>query len=171
MVFQHRKLYLCLLLLSSSSLFLLCCFCCCTFVMLFLLLCCCFGCCVLFFDTGRAISLSRIPSNAIYRKPKFFLMAQHPLRDQGFLVIESSRSHSETHSVGLLWTNDQTNAEACTSQNTHTHTLNQQTDIYKPEGIRTRIPGQENGLRPTSESVRVVGSASSHFLFEKIIVY
>jgi len=39
-------------------------------------------------------------------------MAQQPLVGQGLLIIEVSRSHSDTpHSVGLLWTSDQPDAE------------------------------------------------------------
>jgi hypothetical protein len=39
-------------------------------------------------------------------------MARQPLVGQGLLIIEASRSHSDTpHSVGLLWTSDQPDAE------------------------------------------------------------
>ena len=42
-------------------------------------------------------------------------MAQLPLVDQGLLIIEASRSHSDTRkSVGLLWTSDQADAETST---------------------------------------------------------
>ena len=45
----------------------------------------------------------------------FFPMAQHPPVDQGFLIIEASQSYSDTpHSVGLLWTSDQPDAETST---------------------------------------------------------
>ena len=38
----------------------------------------------------------------------FFSMAQQPLVCQGLLIVEASRSHSDTpHSVWLLWTSDQ----------------------------------------------------------------
>jgi hypothetical protein len=41
--------------------------------------------------------------------------AQQPLVDQGLLSIEASRSHLDTaHSVGLLWTSDQPDAETST---------------------------------------------------------
>jgi hypothetical protein len=41
-----------------------------------------------------------------------FFMARQPLVDLGLLNIEASRSHSDTpHSVGLLWTSDQPDAE------------------------------------------------------------
>jgi hypothetical protein len=39
--------------------------------------------------------------------PNFPPVTQQPLVGQGLLIIEASRSHSDTpHSVGLLWTND-----------------------------------------------------------------
>jgi hypothetical protein len=43
-------------------------------------------------------------------------MAQQPLVGQGLIIIiEASRSHSDTpHSVGLLWTSDQPDAETST---------------------------------------------------------
>jgi hypothetical protein len=45
----------------------------------------------------------------------FFLLAQQPLVGQDLLIIEASRLHSETpHSVGLLWTSDQPDAETST---------------------------------------------------------
>ena len=45
----------------------------------------------------------------------FSPMAQQPLVGQGLLIIEASRSHSDTsHSVGLLWTSDQPVAETST---------------------------------------------------------
>jgi len=57
-------------------------------------------------------------SQSLYRL--FFLpLAQDLLVGQGFLVIEASRWHSDTtHSVGLLWTRDQSVAETCTWQYT-----------------------------------------------------
>jgi hypothetical protein len=47
-------------------------------------------------------------------------MAQQPAVGQGLLIIEASRSHSDTpHSVGLLWTSDQPDAETSTSEHKH----------------------------------------------------
>ena len=44
-----------------------------------------------------------------------FFMARQPRMGQGLLIIEASRSHSDTsQSAGLLWTNDQPDAETCT---------------------------------------------------------
>jgi hypothetical protein len=43
---------------------------------------------------------------------EFFFLAHELLVGQGLLIIEDSRSHSDTpHSVGLLWTSDQPEAE------------------------------------------------------------
>ena len=45
----------------------------------------------------------------------FFSWAQQPLVGQGLLIIEASRSHSDTpHSVRLLWMSDQPDAETST---------------------------------------------------------
>jgi hypothetical protein len=42
-------------------------------------------------------------------------MVQQPLVSQGLLIIEASRSHTDTpHSVGFLWTSDQPVAETST---------------------------------------------------------
>ena len=39
-------------------------------------------------------------------------MSQQPLAGQGLLIIDASPSRSDKpHSVGLLWTNDQSDAE------------------------------------------------------------
>jgi len=49
-------------------------------------------------------------------------MSQQSQVSQGLLSVEASPSHSDTpHSVELLWTNDQPDAETSTSQHTHTH--------------------------------------------------
>jgi hypothetical protein len=64
-------------------------------------------------------------------------MVQQPLVGQG-LFIEALRSHSDTpHSVELLWTSDQPEADLLlTAQHS------QQTDIHAPGGIRTRNPSK-----------------------------
>ena len=49
-------------------------------------------------------------------------MAQQPLVCQVLIIIKISRSHSDTpHSVGLLWTSDQPDAETCTWQYNNVH--------------------------------------------------
>jgi len=65
-------------------------------------------------------SQSKRPSKRLSRKPKldFVYSATDPV-GQGLLIIEASRSHSDTpHSVGLLWTSDQPVAENSTWQRT-----------------------------------------------------
>jgi hypothetical protein len=52
-----------------------------------------------------------VPHKCLYLPP----MAQQPLTDQGLLIFEASRSHSDApQSVGLLWTSDQPDAETST---------------------------------------------------------
>jgi hypothetical protein len=47
----------------------------------------------------------------------FFFMAKRPLVGQDLLIVEASRSHSDTvHSVGSLHMSDQTNAETSKQQ-------------------------------------------------------
>jgi hypothetical protein len=49
----------------------------------------------------------------------FFPMAQQPLIGHGVLIIEASLLHSDTsHSVRILWTSDQPDAETSTWQHT-----------------------------------------------------
>jgi hypothetical protein len=70
-------------------------------------------------------------------------MEQQPLVGQGILIIEASRSHSDTsHYVGLLWTGDQPDAETSTTQDTSL------TDIHVPDGIRTHIPNKREAADP-----------------------
>ena len=64
-------------------------------------------------------------------------MAQQPQVGQGLLVIEASRSHSDTpQSVGFLWTSDETHAETSAWQYTR------QTSM-PPEGFEPTIPAGE----------------------------
>ena len=72
--------------------------------------------------------------------------ARRPLVGQGLLIFENSRSHSDTpHSVGLLWTSDQPDAEASLPDNTQ---HSQETDIHAFSGIRTRNPSKRTAARP-----------------------
>jgi hypothetical protein len=71
----------------------------------------------------------------------FFPIAQQPLVGQGLLIIEASRSHSDTpHSVGLLWKSDQPDAKTPTWQ--HTTLLRDKTSI-PPAGFEPAIPPRE----------------------------
>ena len=65
---------------------------------------------------------------------QFFFHGLTAVLGLGFLGAEASRSHSDTpHSVRVLWTSDQPDADTSTWQHT---TL--KTDIYAPGGIQTR---------------------------------
>jgi hypothetical protein len=65
----------------------------------------------------------------------FFPMAQQPLLGQGHLIIETSRSHSDTpHSVGVFWTSG--SDFYLTTHNTH----NRQPSM-PPAGFEPAIPG------------------------------
>jgi hypothetical protein len=72
--------------------------------------------------TGNVLKRPAIDPSIIYMNLKvlyFFSMAQQPLGGLDLLIIEASRSHSDTlHSVGLLWTSDQSNAGTSTWQHT-----------------------------------------------------
>ena len=70
----------------------------------------------------------------------FFSMAQQPLFGEGLLIIETSRSHSDTrHSIGLLWTSDQPDAKTSTWQHT---TLKREIYIHALGAIRTHNAGK-----------------------------
>jgi len=73
-------------------------------------------------------------------------MAQQPIMGRGFLIMEASRSHSDTsHSVGFLWTNDQADAETSTLQHT---ILTRGRHIHASGGIRTRNPSKRVAADP-----------------------
>jgi hypothetical protein len=59
--------------------------------------------------TGAGRNLFIVGFNDLYSSLNIFLlMAQQPIMGHGLLIIEASRSHSDTpHPVGLLWTSDQ----------------------------------------------------------------
>jgi hypothetical protein len=60
-------------------------------------------------------------------------MAQQPLMVRDIIIMEASQSHSDApHSVGLLWTSDQPDAQTSTRQ--HATLIR---DIHAPGGIRT----------------------------------
>ena len=75
-----------------------------------------------------------------------FSMTQQRLVSQGFLIIEASRSHSDTsQSAGLLWTSDQPDADT-------THNTRRQTDIHVPGGIRIGNPSKRAAADPCLKS-------------------
>ena len=70
-------------------------------------------------------------------------MAQQPPPPvgEGVLIIEGLSSHSDTqHSVGLLWTSDQLDAEISTRQNP---TLTTGKTSMLPAGFEPTIPASE----------------------------
>jgi hypothetical protein len=81
-------------------------------------------------------------------------MAQQPLVGQGLLIIQTSRSYSDTsHLVRLLCTSDRPDAETSTWQRTTlTRATWQRTtltrDIFVPGGIRTSNPSKRAVANP-----------------------
>jgi len=64
---------------------------------------------------------------------------QQPPVGQGVLIIEASRSYSDTpHSVGILWTGDQPGEEAstCTTHNTHNRQISMPPAGFEPASER-----------------------------------
>jgi hypothetical protein len=67
-------------------------------------------------------------------------MKQQPLVGQGPLIIEASRSHSDTpHSVGMLWKGNHPDAETSTWQHT---TLTRDTSMAM-EGLEPAFPASD----------------------------
>jgi hypothetical protein len=65
--------------------------------------------------------------------------------DQGLLIIKTSRLHWDTpHSVGLLWTSDQSDAETSTWQ----HTTLKEKDIHVSGGIQTHNSSKRSAADP-----------------------
>ena len=70
----------------------------------------------------------------------FFILAQQPPVGQGPLIVEDSRSHSDTQqSVGLLWTSDQPDALTSTWQ----HTTHKRQTSMSLAGLEPTIPASE----------------------------
>jgi hypothetical protein len=74
-------------------------------------------------NTFKAMSKSLCKLQPVSPLPKgsarlghlFLFMAQQPLLGQGLLIVEASRSHTDTlHSEGLLWKRDEPEAETST---------------------------------------------------------
>jgi hypothetical protein len=72
-----------------------------------------------------------------------FFNAQQPIVGHGLPIIVASPSHSDTpHSVRLLWTSDQPDAETSTWQHT-THTHKKEITPPPPEGFEPAVPTSE----------------------------
>jgi hypothetical protein len=75
-------------------------------------------------------------------------MVEQPQQGQGLLIVEASRSHSDTpHSVGLLWTSDQPPQTHKPDNKRHS----QYRDIHVPGGIRTFKPSKRTRAGPRLE--------------------
>jgi hypothetical protein len=73
-------------------------------------------------------------------------MVQQLLLGQDLLVLETSRSHSDTpRSVGILWTNDQPDVGTSTRQ---PETPTRDRHPCPPAGIEPGIPAREKGSEP-----------------------
>ena len=67
------------------------------------------------FSTIRIYVINQLVLNHVHTTFFFFYHGATALGDQGLLIVEDSISHSDTpHSVGLLWTSDQPDAETST---------------------------------------------------------
>ena len=86
-------------------------------------------------------------------------MARQSLTGQGILIIEVSRSHSDTsHAVGLLWTSDQHDANLyLKTKNSHRHPCTQRDSKarYQESSGRDRMDGFI-GRRKTHEESRII---------------
>jgi hypothetical protein len=88
-------------------------------------------------------------------------MAQQSLVGQGLLIIDASRSRSDTpHSVGLLWTSDQPDTEI-SSCSKHTTFTTDKTSRF-PAGFE---PVTASGRRPTPYTARPMGWTLTTFSF------
>jgi len=86
-------------------------------------------------------------------------MARQLLACQGLVIIEPLPSRSDTpHSVGLLWTSDQPDAETSTWQHT-TLTGNKHPCRRLDSNPQSQ---QAGGRRPTPYSARPQGSAKKY---------
>jgi len=66
---------------------------------------------------------------------------QQPPVGQDLLIIEASRSHSDTqHAVRLLWTSDQRDAETSTWQHSQQTTMNQRNSSQQSQQVSGRRP-------------------------------
>jgi len=83
----------------------------------------------------------------------------------------TSRSHSDTpHSVGLLQTSDQLDAETAIWQHT-THIRDRERDIHAPDGIRTRNSSKraaaDSRRRPSGHRHRLVVLYKTNELYKR----
>jgi hypothetical protein len=94
-------------------------------------------------------------------------VALRPNADHGLLILEVSRSHSDTpQSVGLLWTSDQLVAQPSTWQHTAPTT-----DRHPcPRWDSNAQSQQASGCRPTPYTARPLGPARPTFFWTTKLV-
>ena len=103
------------------------------------------------------------------------MLTQQPLVGQGLLIIEAWRLHSDTpHSVRLLWTSDQADAETCAWQRT---TLTRDRHPCPPAGLETIISASERPQTHVSDRTatgigKVVGLVVQYTLvkFQNLVI-
>jgi hypothetical protein len=83
-----------------------------------------------------------------------FRLALRPNACHDLLILEVSKSHSQTHySVGLIWTRDQLVEETSTSQ----HTSHDRQTFMHPVGFEPTIPASK---RPQTYALLVTSTAT-----------
>jgi hypothetical protein len=99
-------------------------------------------------------------------------MAHQPLVGQGLLIIEASRSHSNTrHSIGLLWMSDQPDAVTSTEQHTTLtrdgHSCSRRIRTYNPANRASADPHLTVALRYLKEKMDSIFRISLLILYSK----
>ena len=86
----------------------------------------------------REINLQNLNQNYTQLPPPPW--CNGPPVGQGLLIVEDSRSHTDTHqAIGLLWTSDQPNADTCTRQHTKVSALPEEFEHTIPISERQKI--------------------------------
>jgi hypothetical protein len=95
---------------------------------------------------------------------KFFSIAQQPLLVQGLIIMQASLSHSDTlHSVWLLWTSDQSDADTSTWQHT---------TLTRERYRCNRRDSKQQSRQATAENPRLIKFGHWYQLINKyLIVY
>jgi hypothetical protein len=92
-------------------------------------------------------------------------MVQQPPVGQTLLIVEASRSHSDTpHSVGLLWTSDQPDAETSTWQHT-TLTGDRHPCFRRDSNPQSQRAATDLCLRPLGSAVPFIWVRILHISF------
>jgi len=104
------------------------------------------------------------PIHALTPSLIMFLVVQQPYSGQGRLIVEVSRSFSDTpHTVGLLWTRDRPRPLSDNTQHS------QQTDFILPARFEPAVPPSE---RPQSCALNsAVSGTDAFFNFQHNIIH